>query len=135
MKRLVNYLLLTVLVFGAASCVNPEDPTPANQLIGSWNVAEYYVDGQADQDTIIRRFILERDGSFLLEDNNEFVFVGDWTSTDTALTLTSEDGTVFTFDIVFLSYQKMQILQTISNPTIGDITIRYLMNHTNTNTY
>ena len=123
------------LIFGVASCVSPEDPTPANQLVGSWNVSDYYVDGQADDDDIIRRFILERDGSFLLEDNNEFVFVGDWTSTDTSLTLTGEDGTVFAFDIVFISYTKMQIVQTINNPTIGTITIRYLMNHVNTNSY
>ena len=77
----------------------------------------------------MKRFTLERDGSFVLEDDNNLIFVGTWTSTDTSLTLTAEDGTVFNFTIVFLSYTKMQIVQSITNPSIGTITIRYLMNN------
>ncbi|MEL6557304.1 MAG: hypothetical protein AAFQ94_03920 [Bacteroidota bacterium] len=129
MKRLFSYLLMMGMVLGAVSCVEPEDPTPANQLIGNWGVDEFFVNGQSDGSGVIERFTLERDGSFVLEDDNNLIFVGTWTSTDTSLTLTAEDGTVFNFTIVFLSYTKMQIVQNITNPSIGTITIRYLMNN------
>jgi len=119
----------------AISCVNPEDPTPANQLVGQWGVDEFFVDGQSDGSGVIDRFTLERDNSFVLQDDNGLIFVGSWTSTDTSLTLTAEDGTIFSFEIVFLSYTKMQIVQNITNPTIGTISIRYLMNNSTATFY
>ena len=127
-----NLILIYTMIIGmavfAVSCAEPEDPTPANQLIGRWEVEEFFVNGQTNGGGVLERFFIERDNSFLLEDDNGLVFVGDWVATDDALTLTAEDGTVFSYEIVFISFTRLQLLQTISNPTIGNLSIRYLMN-------
>lgn len=119
------------------SCATPELPSPTTMAYGNWTVDEFYVDGQSDGSGIISRFTLERDDSFVLEDNNSILFVGTWTATEDRLTLTEsgDGGTVFDFEIVYQSFSKMQLLQTISSPTVGDIEIRYLMNWQNANTY
>ena len=127
------------MIFGMAifaiSCAEPEEPTPANQLVGSWDVAEFFVNGQANGSGVLQRFFLERDDSFILEDSNGIVFVGTWSSTEDTLTLTADDGTIFSYAIVFLSFTRLQILQTINNPTIGTIDIRYLMNKNRSNAF
>lgn len=127
--KALNYIILSGIVLLAFACAEPEEPTATNMAIGDWEVSEYYVNGQADGSSVINRFTLERDGSFILEDNNGILFAGTWVATDTSLTLTdtSGDGQVFTFTIVFQSYTKMQLLQVISSPSAGDIEIRYLM--------
>lgn len=140
MKRIYNYILIAVMAVYGFSCVSPEDPTPTNMSYGDWYVQEYYVDGQLQSTSsgVIQRFTLERDGTFLLTDQNDFLTVGNWTSTSSTLTLTesSEGGTVFEFAIAFQSYQKMHLVQTITSPTAGAIEIRYLMNKdSNGNTY
>ena len=137
MKAIFNYVLLLGIVLGAISCASPEDPTAADRLVGRWEVIEYYVDGQS-QDNLLDafdRFVLERDGSFLLEDENALVTVGTWDATDTSLTLSGSDGSSRQFTIEFISFEKMQIVQTISSPTIGTIELRYLMNHEDADTY
>lgn len=116
----------------AISCAEPADPTPTKMAYGEWYVAEYFVDGQTEgSSSLIGRFTLERDGTFILVDNNDFVTVGTWVATDTALTLTGADGSVIEFAIVFQSYSKMHLVQTITSPTAGSIEIRYLMNRAN----
>lgn len=137
MNRLFNYILLAGFAVLAISCATPENPSPTTMSYGNWTVDEFYVDGQSDGSGIISRFTLERDGSFVLEDNNSILFVGTWVATDSRLTLTEsgDGGTVFDFEIVYQSFSKMQLLQTISSPTIGDIEIRYLMNWQSANTY
>lgn len=130
MNRLFNYIALTGIVIMTISCATPENPSPTTMSYGDWEVAEFFVNGQSDGSGIISRFTLERDGTFILEDNNSILFVGTWVATESRLTLTEagDGGTVFDFEIVYQSFSKMQLLQTISSPTIGDIAIRYLMN-------
>lgn len=117
----------------ASSCTEPADPTPTKMAYGDWAVQEVYVNGQANppNNTVISRFTLERDDSYVLVDNNGFISVGTWTATETNLTLSEADttsgGMVYDFSIIFQSYEKMHLVQTISNPTAGDIQIRYLM--------
>lgn len=127
--KILNYIIiagLSVLVF---ACAEPEQPSATHMAVGDWKVSEYYVNGQTDGSAVINRFTLERDGTFILEDNNGIFFAGTWTATGTSLTLTdtSGDGQVFDFTIVFQSYTKMQLLQVISSPSAGNIEIRYLM--------
>ena len=120
----------------AVSCAEPEDFTAGNNKpYGSWAVAEFYVNGQTDGSGLLSRFVLERDGNFILEDNNGVVFVGNWESTDTSLTLTeSGDSTsqVFSYDIITATSNKMHLVQSIESL---DLEVRYLMNNGNLNTY
>ncbi len=135
--RIFNYIIVASMAIMALACAEPEQPTATQMAIGNWEVAEYYVNGQTDGSSVINRFTLERDGSFILEDNNGILFAGTWTATDTQLTLTQtgDGGQVFDFTIVFQSYTKMQLLQVISSPSAGDIEIRYLMDLDDTGRY
>lgn len=130
MKRLFNILMLAGVVMFTYSCSETSAPTATQMLPGEWDVAETYVNGQT-QGTVdlFTRFILERDGSFVLEDINGIFFAGNWTATNGQLTLNAADGTVFDFTIIFQSYTKMQLLQTISGSNTGDLEIRYLLNN------
>ena len=136
MKRIFNYVIIAGLALLAYACTSPENPTPTQMGPGNWTVDEFYVNGQSNGASIIQRMTLERDFSFILEDNNSIIFVGTWaTANNTSLTLTADDGTIFSFTIVFMTYDKMQVVQTISSPTAGDIEIRYLMNRADATTY
>ncbi|REE01214.1 hypothetical protein [Marinoscillum furvescens] len=132
MKSILNYLIIAGMAVFAISCAEVADPSPTNMSYGDWEVEEVYVNGQADPNgysgSTFERLTLERDGSFILVDNNELIFVGNWVATETSLTLTSDDGSVFDYQIVYQTYEKLHLLQTISSPTAGEITIRYLMN-------
>jgi|21_taG_2_1085346.scaffolds.fasta_scaffold06349_2 hypothetical protein len=112
----------------AVACADPEDPSPTKMAYGDWYVLEVYVNDQVNPSDVIQRFTLERDGSYILVDENEFATVGTWVATDAALTLSGADGSVMDFTIEFQSYQKMRLLQTIESPSAGTIEIRYLMN-------
>lgn len=135
-KLIIKHFWLFIILL-AVACADPEQPTLSQQVIGEWVVDEYYVDGQSNGTGIIERFFLERDGSFLLEDDNNIVIVGDWTSTDDSITLTGTDAatTTYEFSVVFIGPEKMQLLQTITNSTIGTIEIRYLLNRTDDSQY
>lgn len=138
MKKVLNYIWIMGIAVIAISCAEPEQPTAGNQVIGSWTVDQFFVDSESGGSsvTILERFVLERDGSFLLVDGNGIAIVGTWEATETTLTLTDEDGNVaYLFDIVFQSFQKMQLLQTIESPTAGSFSIRYLMNNGSLNQY
>lgn len=127
MKKIINSIILAGVLLLAYSCAEPTEPTPTEMAPGQWEVVEFYVNGQTDGVSIFDRFFLERDGTFILEDENGIFFGGDWTADSSTLTLTASDGTTFTFSIIFMSYEKMQLVQTISNPTAGDLEIRYLL--------
>ncbi len=132
MNKLYNYIILTGVVLLAISCTVPVDPTPTKMAFGDWSVSETFVNGQVNDGTVFTRFTLERDMSYVLVDNNGFISVGEWTATETNLTLSESDttsgGIVYDFGIVFQSFEKMQLLQTIASPSAGDIEIRYFMN-------
>ncbi len=136
MKKLI---FIYTMIFGMAafaiSCAEPEEPTPANQLFGSWTVVDLFVNGQQNDGGTLDRFFLERDNTFLLEDDNDVLFVGTWTATADRLTLTAEDGTVFDFEIELLSFTRLQVEQTVNNPTTGNLSIRYLMNKDSRSTF
>lgn len=132
MKYLNKIILAGVLAIVAFSCTDPEQPTATNMSYGNWIVDEYYVDGQSDGSGVIQRFILERNDTFVLEDSNGILTTGSWSATDTQLTL-SGSGASFTFAIVYQSFDKMHLTQTISSPTLGSITITYLMNKSGDN--
>ena len=131
MNKILSYIFLAGMAIFAISCAEPADPTPTNMSYGDWRVDEYYVNNQSAGDytyAAFTRFKLERDKSFVLEDENGFVYVGTWTAGDN-LTLTADDGTVFDFEIVFQNFNRMQLLQTIENPSAGSLSIRYLLNN------
>lgn len=130
MKRLYNILMLAGVVLLSYSCAETSAPTPTQMAPGEWEVAEVFVNGQTQAGVdLFTRFILERDGSFVLEDENGIFFAGNWTASASQLTLSAADGTVFDFTIIYQSYSKMQLLQTISNSSTGDLEIRYLLNN------
>lgn len=112
------------------SCAETSAPTSTQMAPGEWDVAEVFVNGQTQGGVnLFERFILERDGSFVLEDENGIFFAGTWTATESRLTLSASDGTVFDFAIIFMSYSKMQLVQTIAGSAAGDLEIRYLLNN------
>jgi hypothetical protein len=133
MKRIINNIFLAGVLLIAYSCAEPTNPTPTEMVPGNWEVVEFYVNGQTNGSNIFRRFILERDNSFVLEDTNGILFAGDWNATADALTLNATDGTAFNFSIIFISYDKMQLVQTISSPTAGELEIRYLLDRDGNN--
>lgn len=128
MKNLLSYIIISGVVILAISCAEPENPSATNMSYGAWEVIEYYVDGiDAGGNSVIDRFHLERDGSFILEDENGVVNIGTWTADDSNLTLSGLDSTStgFDFSIVYQSYTKMHLLQNNTNPAVGEI--RYLL--------
>jgi len=140
MNKVLNYMIIAGIAILAISCAEPTDPTPTQMAYGEWVVVDYFVDGQQSSGYPIERLNLERDDSYTMVDNNGFISVGTWTATDTKLTLSAADSTggsaSYDFGITYQTFEKMQLLQTISNPTAGDIQIRYLMNRaSNGSTY
>jgi len=136
MKKLLNYIAIVGVVLFAYSCAEPTTPEPKDVSAGAWDVVDFFVNGQLDDNSNIwERFILERDGSFVLQDQNGIFFGGTWETTDDAINLSVDDGSSLSFAIVYQDYNKMQLVQTISNPTAGDIEIRYLMNRRSNTVY
>ncbi len=145
MNRVLKNIFVTgVVALFAYSCVSPEAPTATNQLYGDWEVDEFYINGQGDNNDIIERLTFERDDTFLLEDLNGFLTVGTFSSDGENLTLTAttaidSSGNPTTedrvFNIVFQTSTKMHLLEDLSSGTVGDLEIRYLMNKDGDATY
>lgn len=124
MKRIINNVLLFGLAVFAYSCVEPEAPTATDMSYGEWVVERQYLNDQAVSNYSFDLFLLNRDGSFSLEDANGFLTSGTWMATDTQLTLTSDDSTVMLFTIEYQSYTRLELVQDLSS-TIG--VFRYFM--------
>ena len=146
MNKLFSYLIIAVIAIMAISCADPEQPTPTNMAAGEWGGEDLYTNGQdPGSSASIDRLFLERNNTFLLEDANGILITGTWDATDTNLTLTEAGaspgdttgtaGAVLNFEIVYQSYFKMQLRQTITNPTAGDFVITYLMDRIGDGTY
>ncbi len=136
MKKIILSITFVGILISFNSCVSPEEPANDDMLIGQWNIIEVYVDEQTEGSLQLFDFIVfERNGTFTLEDDNGLHHEGGWNENGTVLTMTATNGTVYVFEIIFLSYTKMQLLQTITNPDVGDITIRYLFNKTSDGTF
>lgn len=131
MKYLNKIILAGMVALMAASCAEPEMATPSTLSYGDWDVVEFYVDGQSNGESVIERFTLDRNDTFVLEDQNGILTSGTWTASETSLTLTGSNGTTFAFTVIYQSSQKMHLTQTISNPTVGSFTITYLVNKDN----
>jgi hypothetical protein len=129
MKRLLNYIMFIGIATLAISCAEPEEPSVGNRVIGTWDVSEYFVSNQSGGSNIIDRLIIERDGNFILEDDNGVLTVGTWSASDAALTLNPTEGEAITLEIVSLTFAKAHFIQNLSSPVIGDVQIRYLMNN------
>jgi hypothetical protein len=134
MKYLNKIILAGMMALLAVSCTEPELATPSTLSYGDWDVVEFYVDGQSNGASVIERFTLDRNDTFVLEDQNGILTSGTWTVSETALTLTGSNGSTFAFTIIFQSRDKMHLTQTISNPTVGSFIITYLVNKANDGT-
>ena len=135
MKLNNKRIYLAVIAFVIGGYSDPVNPSAEAMLPGDWYVTDYYVNGQKDANNVFNRFTLERNKTFTLEDNNGILFAGQWKASNSVLTLTSEDETVFEYYIAFLSFQKMQLIQVISSPTAGEVEIRYFMNRSDATYY
>ncbi|MFQ3213218.1 MAG: hypothetical protein ACJAT1_000473 [Marivirga sp.] len=133
MRKFINYIFVLGIALAAISCAEPEAPTAAQMAEGEWFVSENYVSGQTNS-ALISRFILERDGNFVLEDVNSVLTTGTWTATDNSISLITADGTI-DFTIITMTYTKAHLIQSLSSPLIGDVEITYLMNKGNANDY
>ena len=122
-----------MIAFIAFSCSKAEELTPSETVVGRWTVAEYYVNGQSQSGVVFSRFYIESDGTFLLEDANDLPYVGDWTATADNLSLIATDGTEFNIDIVFLEYERMQLVLTVA--AVETLEIRYLLNRNDNLSY
>ena len=134
MKRLLNYMMFIGIATLAISCAEPEAVTPnSSKVVGEWDVEDAYVSGQADSPDLITKLVIERDGSFVYEDNNGVLTVGTWSTSETALTLTGEGEGAQTIElqIELLTYTKGHFVHNLSSPLIGEVEIRYLMNKIN----
>jgi hypothetical protein len=129
MKRLLNYMMFIGIATLAISCAEPVEPSSSQRVIGTWEVAEYYVQGQVDNGDLIERLVIERDGNFILEDGNGVLTVGTWSSDASSLTLTPTEGEAIVLTIVTLTYDKGHFIQNLSSPILGDVEIRYLMDN------
>ena len=118
MKRIINNVLLFGMALFAFSCVEPESPTATDMSYGKWTVERQYINDQAVSAFNFDLFLLNRDGSFSLEDANGFLTSGSWVATDTQLTLTGNSGDVLQFSIEYQSYTRLELVQDLSN-TIG----------------
>jgi len=128
MKRIFNLILIAGVTMLSYSCATTENPTPSEMLPGSWNVVEVFADFQGEGVNVYTQFILERDGSFVLvlEDVNE-LRRGTWSANGNSITLNSDTGEQIVFSIVFQSFEKMQLDQTLALPS-GNLLITYLLN-------
>jgi len=113
----------------AISCAEPVEPSSSQRVVGTWEVAEYYVQGQVDNGDLIERLVIERDGNFVLEDGNGVLTVGTWSSDASSLTLNPTEGEAIVLTIVTLTYDKGHFVQNLSSPILGDVEIRYLMDN------
>lgn len=113
----------------AISCAEPVEPSSSQRVVGTWQVEEYYVQGQMDDGDLINKLIIERDGNFILEDGNGVLTVGTWSSDATSLTLNPTEGEAIVLTIVTLTYDKGHFVQNLSSPILGDVEIRYLLNN------
>lgn len=129
MKRLLNYIMFIGIATLAISCAEPQEPSSSQRVVGTWEVAEYYVQGQVDDSDLIDKLIIERDGNFILEDGNGVLTVGTWTSDADALTLTPTEGAAVVLNIVTLTYTKGHFVQSLTSPILGAVEIRYLMDN------
>jgi hypothetical protein len=130
MKRIINNLALSLVVLIAFSCSEATELSPADTVVGNWEVVEYYVNGQSQGEfnQIFDRFTLEKDGSFILEDQNGIVYAGTWTlggAEGKTLELAGDDGSTFQFETIFMSYTKMQVVQDVVS--VEPLQIRYLL--------
>ncbi|RUA37355.1 MAG: hypothetical protein DSY77_00935 [Bacteroidetes bacterium] len=129
MKRLLNYMMFIGIATLAISCAEPVEPSSSQRVVGTWEVAEYYVQGQVDNGDLIERLVIERDGNFVLEDGNGVLTVGTWSSDASSLTLNPTEGEAIVLTIVTLTYDKGHFVQNLSSPILGDVEIRYLMDN------
>lgn len=138
MRKLINYIFVLGIAAIAISCAEPEDPTAARMAEGEWFAVETYVSGQVENSDLIERFILERDGNFVLQDGNGVLTTGTWSATNDILSLATADTTStgsIDLEIVTMTYRKAHLVQNLSSPLIGDVEIRYLMNRDTDETY
>ncbi|MGM0581151.1 MAG: lipocalin family protein [Bacteroidota bacterium] len=135
MKRLLNYIMFIGIATLAISCAEPEEPASSQQVVGNWEVAEYYVEGQVENSNLIERLVIERDGNFILEDGNGVLTVGTWSASESAINLNPTEGEAIVLDIVTLTYNKAHVVQLINSPILGEVEIRYLMNRSDETFY
>lgn len=126
--------MLAGVVLLSYSCSETSAPTPTQMAPGFWNVQRAYVDGQLSG-TDFDVFVLERNGRFALEDDNLLIFEGTYTASETALTLSSTEGTVFAFTIIYMDFNRMQLVRTITGQGGNATEFRYFLNRSNQTTY
>lgn len=125
-------MILAGVILLAYSCAETKEPTTMEKIPGNWDVASFYVNAQNSGASIFKRFILERDKTFVLEDQNGVFFRGTWTAEAKKLNLKASDATVFDFAIETAQYNKMQLVQKIKNAGT-DLEITYLLNRNRNN--
>ncbi len=138
MKKIFNLILIAGVTIFSYSCASTEEPTSTEILIGSWIVDQVFADFQGDPGDVYSRFILERDGSFVLvlsdQDELRRGRANSWTATATTLTLNAETGEQIVFDIVYQDFSKIQLDQTLTLPG-GSVLVTYLLERGSNNGY
>lgn len=129
-----KYLMLIVgfsLLIHA--CAKPEDPTEIQILIGEWEVEYVAADGQIPPDIMFleeSRLHLDRNETFLFVNVDGRSNSGNWTATESHLTLNHQHGGSTNFNIVYLDFEKLHVYQTIASQ-VGEIELRYLFRRVN----
>ena len=130
MKRIFNLILIAGVTIFSYSCAETTEPTSVEILVGSWEVVDQFADFQGVDGDGYNRFVLERDGSFVLtvQDQDELIRgrANSWSSTATSLTLNAETGQQIVFEIVYQDFDKMQLDQVLSLPS-GSVRVTYLL--------
>lgn len=129
-----KYLMLIVgfsLLMHA--CAKPEDPTEIQILIGEWVVEYVAADGQIPPDILFleeSRLHLDRNDTFLFINVDGRSNSGNWTASETQLTLNYQHGGSTNFTIVYRDFEKLHVYHTIESQ-VGAIELRYLFRRLN----
>lgn len=127
MNKIRNLFFVVVIALFANACADPDEPNMIQIAQGEWIVENVIANGQLNEIFEVNSVLhLDRNETFLFVNVDGRATAGTWTATETTLTLNGSDGSTQSFTIVNLTWEKMHVYRTFSNPVAGQIELRYL---------
>jgi hypothetical protein len=133
MRTIKNLILAIVLTTVAVSCRKPAEPTPEQVAKGVWQVENVIANQQElpqEAYLVDSKLHLDRNETYLFINVNGRASAGKWTSTDTKLTLTDDNGTATEYTIANITADKMHISTNFETFLGNKVELRYLLRRT-----